>query len=80
MYLNNKYLLHHCDRAGYARPMWSSVQLTNRGADAHKDLSNTPGSSNYTIGVGDYRGGGLWAENAEGTTPARVQNIVMQGV
>ena len=67
---------------GSTATVWSTVSrvIGNRGADAHKDLANTPGSSNYTIDVGDYRGGGLWAENAEGTTPARVQNIVMQGV
>ena len=27
-----------------------------------------------------YRGGGLWIEDAAGTTPARVQNVVMKGV
>ena len=55
LYLN-RYLLHYCDRAAHAKPIWSSVQLTNRGAEAHKELANTPGSFNFTIGVGDYTG------------------------
>ena len=59
--------------------MWSSVQITNRGADAHRDLTNTPGSYNYTIGVGNYRGGGLWIADDHGAVSAKVQNAIMRG-
>ena len=75
----NKYLAHHCEKIGHSSPMWSSVQVTNRGAIAHRDLTNTPGSYNYTIGVGTYRGGGLWIADDHGTVPAKVQNAVMHG-
>ena len=59
--------------------MWSSIQIANRGADAHRDLTNTPGSYNYTIGVGNYRGGGSWIADEQGAIPAKVQNTTMLG-
>ena len=71
----NTFLCARCNAAGYEAPTWTSLQITNLGAGPHKDMSNKPGTFNYTISVGDFTNGELWIENPLGQVQRRCKAI-----
>ena len=75
----NAFLHARCTASGYDAPLWTSVQITNQGAGAHKDTSNRPGTFNYAISVGDFAHGELWIEDPSGPVSVQVQGTRMRG-
>ena len=69
----NAFLRHHLGDHKH----WSSFTLNmNHRLPPHRDQHNLAGSSNYLVGLGKYRGGGLWIQDvdpeASGSTEKRV--------
>ena len=57
---------------------WNAVCVgRNAAARAHRDLANTPGSTNLTLSVGDFAGGQLWVEDVNGDTPVCMPDGVL---
>ena len=51
---------------------WSSVAVShNHVAVSHADSANLPGSSNCTVSLGSFRGGGLWLADEQGDCEMR---------
>ena len=49
---------------------WNAVCIVrNTSARPHRDLANTPNSSNLTVSLGAFQGGQLWVEDPLGKTP-----------
>ena len=40
-----------------------------------RDSANVEGTDKYTVGVGDYRHGGLWLENTHGATKKFIPDL-----
>ena len=48
---------------------WNALCVSrNAFSNPHRDSANSEGTCNLTVGVGDYKHGGLWLENAQGKT------------
>ncbi|CAE7780747.1 RE1 [Symbiodinium sp. CCMP2592] len=58
-YLNGFARHHLGDKA-----TWSSVSLSrNTGTEVHHDFNNLKGTANFTVSLGQTKGGGLWIED-----------------
>ncbi|CAE7246083.1 RE2 [Symbiodinium natans] len=76
----NRFLRHHCEKAGYAEFTWNGIQVSESRASLHKDNSNLKGSLNFTMSLGNYsKGGHLWIENPEGNTVIDVCGNLVPG-
>ena len=51
---------------------WSSIAVShNHVAEMHADAANLPGSSNCTVSLGSFKGGGLWLADEKGDCEMR---------
>ncbi|CAE7255946.1 RE2 [Symbiodinium natans] len=76
----NRFLRHHCEKAGYTEFTWNGIQVSESRASLHKDNSNLKGSLNFTMSLGNYsKGGHLWIENPEGNTVIDVCGNLVPG-
>ncbi|CAE7249187.1 RE2 [Symbiodinium natans] len=76
----NRFLRHHCEKAGYTEFTWNGIQVRESRASLHKDNSTLTGSLNFTMSLGNYsKGGHLWIENPEGNTVIDVCGNLVPG-
>ena len=59
----NEVMKYQCKCQGIKNPSWTTIAVgLNAGSRPHRDVHNKGNTNNYILGLGKFRGGGLWTE------------------